>query len=56
MGTRWSLFKLNYDLFGKLCEETWVNHIWIFIFDSGIEIEVDPGDFKLTRDGEMVRW
>ena len=54
VGTRGSLFKLNYDLFGHLCEETWVKHLWKFIFDSGIEIEDDVEDFKFTRENDST--
>ena len=47
---RGSLLELNYDLFEHLCEETWVKHMWKFIFDSGMTIEDDLADFEFIRE------
>ena len=46
-----SLLKLNYDLFGHLCEETWVNHLWKFIFHLDVE---DLVDFESIREGDII--
>lgn len=46
-----SLFKLNHDLFGHLCEETWVKHLWKFIFHSDVE---DLVDFESIKEGDII--
>ena len=54
VGIRGSLFKLNFELFVHLCEETWIKHLWKFIFDSGMEIEDDLVDFEFIRENDST--
>lgn len=54
-GTKCSLCKLNYDLFGNVCEEIWMEHMLKHIFDSGIDIEDDLVYLNLLGKG-IVLW
>jgi hypothetical protein len=51
-GVRGSLFALDYNIYGHLCEDTWITHLWKFTYDTGIEIEDDIENFELTRQGD----
>jgi hypothetical protein len=53
-GVRGSLFALDYNIYGHLCEDTWITHLWKFTYDTGIEIEDDIDDFELTRQGNYT--
>ena len=51
---RVSLIKLSYEVFGLLCEETWVINLWKCIYTSSIEINDDMDDSELMIEVDIT--
>ena len=54
LGIRGSYFNKNYDIYGHLGEDTWLKHLWKFLYDSGIQIDDKSSDFPLVREGDST--
>ena len=52
LGIRGSYFNKDYSVYGHLGEDTWVKHLWRFLYEKGLQIDDQIDDFKLVRDGD----
>lgn len=48
LGIAGLVFKCNYDLYGHLAMDCWVNQLWEFVFTNSIELDDD------VREGGMM--
>ena len=39
-------------MYGHLGEDTWIKHLWKFLFDTGIQLDDTTSDFKMVREGD----
>lgn len=54
IGLRESLCEQDYLNYGVLCKDTWVEHMWKFIYESMIQIYDDLDDFVFTREKDVT--
>ena len=40
----------DYDIYGHLAEESWINHTWKFLTEVGLQIRDEIMDFELVRE------
>ena len=52
MGIGGSYFNKDYNVYGHLGEDTWIKHLWKFLFDSEIQLDDITSDFKMVREGD----
>ena len=52
LGIRGSYFHRDYSIYGHLGEDTWVKHLWRFLFEKGIQIDDKISNFDLVREGD----
>ena len=49
LGVTGSLFSKKYDVYGHVATDSWVKHLWRFLFEYCIEVDED------TIGGESLR-
>ena len=54
LGLRGCIFNQDYKLYGHLGVDTWIKHLWKFMYDSGIHIEDDTKDFQFVRENDST--
>ena len=52
VGLGGSYFNNDYEVYGHLGEDTWIKHLWKFLFDTGIQLDDTTSDFKMVREGD----
>ena len=53
-GLRGSLWSYDYSVYGHLCEDTWVKHLWQFMWETGIQIDDNLDDFEYVRKNDST--
>ena len=51
-GLQGSLWSYDYDVYSHLCEDTWVKHLWQFLWETGTKITDDLDDFQYVREND----
>ena len=52
LGMNGSLFECNFDMYGFLCEETWVKHLWKYVQSNGIVVKDKVGEIPMLREND----
>ena len=50
LGMNGSIFECNFDMYGFLCEETWVKHLWKYVQSNGIVVKDKVGEISMLRE------
>ena len=50
LGVQGSLFSKDYNIYEHLVEDTWIKHLWKFMWDVGIQIQDEIHDFVNVRE------
>ena len=52
IGINGPLLMNDYDIYGHLAEESWINHTWKFLTEVGLQIRDEVMDFELVRGND----
>ena len=52
VGIRGSIFSKDYEIYGHLAEESWIQNTWKFLTETGIQIKDEISDFTLVREND----